>query len=63
MTTTETKAKTCQACAYWEASSDKGECRRHAPQNIVFEVNEKVSVESRFPITSASNWCGDFSEK
>ena len=61
---TQTITKNCQACAYWNgASSEKGECRRHAPQNIVFKVNEEVSVESRFPTTSASDWCGDYSAK
>ena len=63
MQATETSTKNCQACAYWKSSSETGECRRHAPQNIVFEVNDKVSVESRFPTTEASDWCGDFTEK
>ena len=58
---TETATKSCQACAYWnEGGSGEGECRRRAPQTIVFEVNDKVSVESRFPSTSATDWCGDF---
>tara|TARA_B100001057_G_scaffold146728_2_gene146723 strand:- start:5863 stop:6057 length:195 start_codon:yes stop_codon:yes gene_type:complete len=61
MQTTETAAKTCKACAHWKSSSaDAGECRRHAPQTIVFEVNDQVSVESRFPQTKAQDWCGDF---
>lgn len=63
MTTTDTKAKTCSTCAYWEASSEKGECRRHAPQNIVFEVSDEMKVESRFPTTSSDDWCGDFEAK
>ena len=62
--TTETATKSCQACAYWNAGDNgEGECRRRAPQTIVFEVNDQVSVESRFPTTSASDWCGDFEGK
>lgn len=65
MQTTEAIAsKTCQACAYWQASNqENGECRRSAPQTIVFEVNDQVSVESRFPATNASDWCGEFEAK
>lgn len=64
MNTTQTVTKTCQACAHWKTlSNEEGECRRHAPQNIVFEVDEKVSVESRFPKTAAADWCGDFEAK
>jgi len=63
MNTTEAKTKTCQTCAYWESSSHTGECRRHAPQNIAFEVNDKISIESRFPMTEAASWCGDHAEK
>ncbi|MEM9080015.1 MAG: hypothetical protein AAGC74_04915 [Verrucomicrobiota bacterium] len=58
---TEVATKTCQACAYWNSSnSNEGECRRRAPQTIAFEVNDHVSVESRFPTTSSNDWCGDF---
>ena len=60
---TETTTKNCAACSHWKASDEKGECRRHAPQTIVFEVNNEVSVESRFPSTSAQDWCGDFEGK
>jgi hypothetical protein len=64
MTTTATKEKTCQACAFWKTTSaDTGECRRHAPQNIVFEVNDEMSVQSRFPVTNGEDWCGDFEAK
>ena len=61
-TTVETKA--CEACAYWNTmDGKKGECRRHAPQTIAFEVDDDVRVESRFPETSKEDWCGDFSPK
>lgn len=61
-TTIETKS--CAACAHWNATGDRdGECRRHAPQTIAFEVDDDVKVESRFPETKASDWCGDFEAK
>ncbi len=61
---TETKTNACQSCNFWKATSENnGECRRRAPQNIVFEVNDKVSVESRFPVTDGNDWCGEFEGK
>jgi hypothetical protein len=54
----------CQACAYWKSiESTKGECHRHAPQAIVFNVENGLKFESHFPLTAAEDWCGDFSEK
>ncbi len=64
MTNTTTTTKSCGACAHWNASTEtEGQCRRHAPQLITFEVDADVKVESRFPSTSASDWCGDFEAK
>lgn len=61
-TTIETKS--CQACTHWNAKGgSEGECRRHAPQTIAFEIDDDVKVESRFPETKASDWCGDFEAK
>lgn len=60
---TMTSTKSCAACAHWNGSGQEGECRRHAPQLISFEVDESVKVESRFPTTSAQDWCGDFEAK
>ncbi len=58
-TTTQTKA--CGDCIHWNAGAEEeGECRRHAPQMIAFEVDEEVHLESRFPMTAADDWCGDF---
>jgi hypothetical protein len=60
----ETTSKACNVCAHWNSeSAETGECRRHAPQNIVFKVNEQVSVKSQFPNTAKSDWCGDFESK
>ncbi|MDP0492229.1 MAG: hypothetical protein Q7Q71_14360 [Verrucomicrobiota bacterium JB023] len=64
MTSTETKTKTCHNCAHWKAlETETGECRRHAPQTIVFEIDDKTSIESRFPTTNEHDWCGDFERK
>ena len=40
-----------------------GECRRHAPQTVAFEVDDEVKFESKFPVTAAEDWCGDFTPK
>ena len=57
--TTTTRA--CGNCTYWnEVEGTQGECRRHAPQTIAFEVDEEVKFESMFPATAADDWCGDF---
>jgi hypothetical protein len=64
MQTTTTSHKACAACSHWKASAGtEGECRRHAPQLITFEVDDEVKVESRFPTTTAQDWCGDFEAK
>jgi len=61
-TTTATRA--CAACAYWnKLEDDAGECRRHAPQTLAFEVDEEVKFESMFPVTAGDDWCGDFEKK
>lgn len=61
---TKTTAKACEACAYWsEIEADQGECRRHAPQTLVFEVDDETKFESMFPVTANDDWCGDFELK
>lgn len=40
-----------------------GECRRHAPQTVAFEVDDEVKFESMFPVTAGDDWCGDFEKK
>lgn len=63
MNTTLTTTRACENCAYWNALEDTtGECRRHAPQTIAFEVDEEVKFESMFPLTASDDWCGDFSK-
>jgi len=54
----------CSACAYWNANDGNiGECRRKAPQSVVFAVDESTRFETRFPETTASDWCGEFAPK
>jgi hypothetical protein len=61
---TLTKQAACEACTFWKhTEADKGECHRHAPLAIVFNVDDKVRFESRFPVTAGKDWCGDFSRK
>jgi hypothetical protein len=58
-----TATKACSTCAHYNAASAKlGECRRHAPQTIAFQVDDGVKFESRFPQTKATDWCGDFAK-
>ena len=58
---TATQAKACANCIHWKAKADPvGECRRHAPQTVAFQVEDGVKFESRFPETKAADWCGDF---
>lgn len=53
--------RACSACIYWKpVAEERGECRRHAPQTVTFEVDENVKFEWRFPETKALDWCGDF---
>lgn len=64
MITTSSTERLCQNCAHWNALEDNaGECRRHAPQTIAFEVDDEVKFESMFPVTADDDWCGDFTAK
>lgn len=58
---TAIQAKACAKCVHWnQVTKNKGECRRHAPQSVVFKVDGDVKFDSRFPTTAGSDWCGDF---
>ncbi|WP_035613296.1 high-potential iron-sulfur protein [Haloferula sp. BvORR071] len=60
-TTTKTAAKACKNCAFWNPQEEgHGECRRHAPHTVAFDVDEEVHFESVFPMTTGEDWCGDF---
>ncbi|WP_367874544.1 hypothetical protein [Luteolibacter sp. Populi] len=61
-TTTITKA--CEECTFWNRlDGEHGECRRHAPQTVSFQVDDEVRFESMFPATDAEDWCGDFEKE
>lgn len=61
---TSTVTDTCAKCAHWNAkASDSGECRRQPPQAISFKIDNETKVETCFPETSASDWCGEFKAK
>ncbi len=62
-TKTAAKTKACATCTHFKATTTtKGECRRHAPQTVVFNVDDKVKFESRFPSTKATDWCGEYTK-
>ncbi|MEM9446127.1 MAG: hypothetical protein AAGA18_12340 [Verrucomicrobiota bacterium] len=54
-----TTMTTCESCKHWNSKGSEGECRRHAPQTIVFELDSETRIESRFPTTQKDDWCGD----
>jgi hypothetical protein len=61
---TLTKDAACKMCVYWKTTTpDRGECRRHAPQTIVFKVDDQMKYEYKFPVTAGDDWCGDFERK
>lgn len=61
METTQVSNKTCNACAFWNAKGDdSGECRVRPPQGMMFQVDAETKFETRFPVTSAQDWCGEF---
>ena len=65
MSNTATRPATavCSSCKHWNSQSDnKGECRRYAPQALAFVVDSETKFESRFPVTAASEWCGEFEQ-
>ncbi|BCU78167.1 hypothetical protein [Luteolibacter sp. LG18] len=64
-TEAQTKTVACSNCQYWssDAKAKKGECRRHAPQMLVFNVDNDLKYKSHFPATAAADWCGDFKAK
>ncbi|MEM7697865.1 MAG: hypothetical protein AAF236_05615 [Verrucomicrobiota bacterium] len=58
---TKNAVEACSTCAYWKSTNDStGSCRRQPPQAIRFEVDQEVQFETRFPSTSADDWCGEF---
>jgi len=64
MSSTTTTHMACKDCTFWNPQSAKqGECRRHAPQMVAFEVDDEVKFQAKFPATAAEDWCGDFQKE
>ena len=64
MEATKVTEKSCAACANWNAlEGDDGECRVRAPQTIVFKIDDETQFDTVFPVTSSSDWCGEFKKK
>jgi hypothetical protein len=58
----EAKNRTCENCAYWVKRPrfmfpDNGNCYRYPPQLL------GDTGYFRFPVTTASDWCGEFSPR
>lgn len=64
MEATSVSVKTCSECAFWNSKgSDQGECRVRPPQAMMFQVDAETKFETRFPVTAAQDWCGEFRAK
>lgn len=58
---TQVSSKTCTACKHWnDLGNNTGECRVRPPQAMIFKVDDQVQFETRFPVTKAEDWCGEF---
>ena len=63
----------CQTCRNWQSDTgEMGECRRYAPRPSVEcalptvavpEGEEDTSGEAVWPVTFASDWCGEYRER
>lgn len=53
--------RACGKCQFWQPVRDnEGECRRHAPRSVAFNVDDRTRYEAHFPETTAADWCGEF---
>jgi len=51
----------CSLCDNWLVIEEsKGECRSRSPQALFVQDGSKTILETVFPQTIASDWCGDF---
>lgn len=65
----------CEMCRFWmfppytrvdpratnpTAKSEVGQCRRYPPRNVNFERPGERGVETLFPVTHGTTWCGEF---
>ena len=69
------KAEVCGACKFWQQvdeATEMGECRRRPPRGfpvpiaspraLAFPAARQFQAIAVFPPTSATAWCGEFSE-
>jgi len=64
MNTTTTANAVCNTCTFWDKKNETtGECHRYAPQTISFVVDSETKIESRFPVTAAEDYCGEYRAK
>lgn len=64
METIDTTQSTCNACAFWkDTGADSGECRVNPPQAIAVNIDAQTRIETKFPVTAADDWCGEFEAK
>ncbi len=50
----------CKDCKFWEPKGKAGECHRHTPQIIWGRGEHEDAIETVFPETGGSEWCGEF---
>lgn len=54
----------CSKCIYFRSfGNGLGECRRNAP--IIVKRDDRVwpNTETKWPVVSAEDWCGEFIQK
>lgn len=53
----------CENCCYWEKSNlDRGNCHRYPPARV-FGTDDNGWSETGYPVTSGSDWCGEWMER
>jgi hypothetical protein len=63
-------SESCEECRFWEGIGDidgevrDGFCRRHAPRAALrAREGEAGEVATNWPLTTPSDWCGEFEER
>ncbi len=64
------RKKECAGCQWWTVLSDRqlsgkglGDCRRHAPITVLRGSPDGGKIVTRFPITRAVEFCGDWEDR
>jgi uncharacterized protein YbaR (Trm112 family) len=53
----------CKDCRYWDPKGKAGECRRHCPVIIWGRGEHEDDIQTVFPETYGSEWCGEAEQK